>query len=251
MLTPPMLASSTFHLISEPSRCLELVTDILARRKDVTTEYPKLCAGIAAPTFVWEPMEGSCRPSELPSFYKALKFVDVFSPNEHELDLLFNGPKPVSSESMLRAQLHNYCKKLFDLGFGDKPCAIIVRTGAAGCVVASQNCFTNFPAYHRPPVNSTSEESATWYGHKTMNWDVTGGGNAFLGGFCMGLAWLKEREQNPGLTEFESAAVYGSVAASFAIEQVGMPKLSRQPESGKEMWNEDGKRLSQRRFLPS
>jgi hypothetical protein len=57
--------------------------------------------------------------------------------------------------------------------------------------------------------------------------DPTGGGNGFLGGLAVALA------RGKGL---EEAAVWGSVAASFAIEQVGMPVLGRD-EEGRETWN--------------
>lgn len=40
-----------------------------------------------------------------------------------------------------------------------------------------------------------------------------------------------------GYNLFEVAALYGTVAASFAIEQVGMPKLTPRKWDGKERWN--------------
>ena len=46
--------------------------------------------------------------------------------------------------------------------------------------------------------------------------DPTGGGNTFLGAFAVALARGKGMEE---------AARWGNVAASFAIEQVGMPVL--------------------------
>lgn len=46
--------------------------------------------------------------------------------------------------------------------------------------------------------------------------DPTGGGNAFLGAVAVALARGEE---------FEEAALWGSVAASFVIEQTGMPNL--------------------------
>jgi len=64
--------------------------------------------------------------------------------------------------------------------------------------------------------------------------DPTGGGNAFLGGLAVGLARGKE---------LLDAAVWGSVAASFAIEQVGMPVLGVDEEDG-ETWN--GARVEKR-----
>ncbi|TGJ84505.1 hypothetical protein E0Z10_g4274 [Xylaria hypoxylon] len=57
--------------------------------------------------------------------------------------------------------------------------------------------------------------------------DPTGGGNTFLGGLAVALA------RGKGL---EEAAAWGSVAASFAIEQVGVPTLG-QDDEGRETWN--------------
>ena len=62
--------------------------------------------------------------------------------------------------------------------------------------------------------------------------DPTGGGNAFLGGLAVCLARGISSE---GLSIGEEAAAWGSVAASFAIEQVGIPKL--ETDGDKESWN--------------
>jgi hypothetical protein len=39
----------------------------------------------------------------------------------------------------------------------------------------------------------------------------------------------------PGLENLEEAAIWGSVSARFAIEQVGMPELGKSPQG--ETWN--------------
>ncbi|KAL2153360.1 hypothetical protein VTH82DRAFT_4515 [Thermothelomyces myriococcoides] len=57
--------------------------------------------------------------------------------------------------------------------------------------------------------------------------DPTGGGNTFLGALSVALARGKS---------IEEACVWGHVAASFAIEQVGFPVLSVD-EQGRETWN--------------
>lgn len=57
--------------------------------------------------------------------------------------------------------------------------------------------------------------------------DPTGGGNTFLGGLAVALARGKTMEE---------AASWGGVAASFAIEQVGVPTLGSN-EDGEETWN--------------
>jgi sugar/nucleoside kinase (ribokinase family) len=64
--------------------------------------------------------------------------------------------------------------------------------------------------------------------------DPTGGGNTFLGGLAVALA------RGKGI---EEAAAWGSVAASFAIEQVGMPTLGYD-DQGHETWN--GVRVEER-----
>ncbi|KAK4238638.1 hypothetical protein C8A03DRAFT_14912 [Achaetomium macrosporum] len=64
--------------------------------------------------------------------------------------------------------------------------------------------------------------------------DPTGGGNTFLGGLAVALARGKS---------IEEACVWGHVAASFAIEQVGVPVLSLD-EEGRETWN--GVRVEER-----
>ncbi|KAK3503093.1 Ribokinase-like protein [Neurospora crassa] len=64
--------------------------------------------------------------------------------------------------------------------------------------------------------------------------DPTGGGNTFLGGLAVALARGKS---------IEEACAWGSVAASFAIEQVGVPELGMDVE-GRETWN--GERVEER-----
>lgn len=64
--------------------------------------------------------------------------------------------------------------------------------------------------------------------------DPTGGGNTFLGGMAVALARGKGTEE---------AASWGNVAASFAIEQVGVPVLGVDCE-GEETWN--GVRVGER-----
>ncbi|KAM7204527.1 Ribokinase-like protein [Rhypophila sp. PSN 637] len=66
--------------------------------------------------------------------------------------------------------------------------------------------------------------------------DPTGGGNTFLGGLAVALARGKS---------IEEACAWGSVAASFAIEQVGMPTLEQAVGGeNEERWN--GERVQDR-----
>ncbi|KAI2635395.1 Ribokinase-like protein [Xylaria nigripes] len=102
------------------------------------------------------------------------------------------------------------------------------------------------PAYHnnnyededKNPINGKEEGEGA--GEKKREpkigkvVDPTGGGNTFLGGLAAALA------RGKGL---EEAAAWGSVAASFAIEQIGMPTLGHD-EEGRETWN--GVRVDER-----
>ncbi|GAP87267.2 putative mak32 protein [Rosellinia necatrix] len=80
------------------------------------------------------------------------------------------------------------------------------------------------PAFHANATNGEAEEKKKGKGNVV---DPTGGGNTFLGALAVALA------RGEGI---EEAAVWGSVAASFAIEQVGMPTLGHDDE-GRETWN--------------
>ena len=81
----------------------------------------------------------------------------------------------------------------------------------------------------------TSEDLASW---NNMVVDPTGAGNAFLGGCAIGLL---ANGLSMNMSCFERAAVYGSVAASFAVEQVGMPKLLQGKDGlgEEEQWNNE------------
>ncbi|KAK0507552.1 hypothetical protein JMJ35_010075 [Cladonia borealis] len=247
MLPEIYLTARTYHLICTPSRCIELVKELLAKRE-------KLVASISGlsekPIFVWEPMEHSCRPSERMSFYEALKYVDVFSPNHDEMQALFadlpnanhndlGQGGPVIDPHTFEVSAFGLYLRLKANGFGDKTCALVLRQGEKGCTVCSANRQFRVPAYHRALTNLWLEEQDQWV-NKVI--DVTGGGNAFLGGFCIGLGMTSRwREEDPSLdlSDFEGAAFYGTVAASFAIEQIGTPKVIYRNSDGAELWNGD------------
>ena len=232
MLSAHFLTSKSYHLICTPSRCIELVKGIMNRRKAFTNENPQLSSGIfETPFIVWEPMEHCCRPSQLPSVLEAMDFVDVFSPNDHELSALFK-KEDQGDGSIAQKDLQQYCKTLLEQGFGPKPSAVVVRMGEDGCFVASHTRNLALPAYFTPLKNMKQEDRDSWV-NKVV--DPTGGGNAFLGGYCVGLLMEGWRDLGPGLTPFEGAALTGSIAASFAIEQFGMPKLTY--HEGRELWN--------------
>ncbi|EME48140.1 hypothetical protein DOTSEDRAFT_86468 [Dothistroma septosporum NZE10] len=206
-LTTELLGSRSFHLICSPGRCIDQVNGILHRRKAELGDH------VVRPIFVWEPVPDLCVPEELENTFEALKYVDVVSPNHEELANLFGAKH---GEKVEKRSLEEHAKRLMDRGIGHGGSgAVVVRVGAEGCLVQTTTLQQWLPAYHQ---------------HSSKVVDPTGGGNGFLGGLSVGLV-------STGMNVVE-AARWGSVAASFCIEQVGMPNLettTRSVES--EKWN--------------
>ena len=162
---------------------------------------------------IWEPVPPLCTPEELSKTYDALKYVDVVSPNHDELAAFFGFTHAAQVD---RDVVEDHALRLWTNGFGvDGTGAVVVRAGAAGCLVLTKMQRKWLPAFH--------DDSSRVI-------DPTGGGNGFLGGLAVGL--LRSGR------DIVEAARWASVAASFAIEQVGMPRLeSRDNDNTEEVWN--------------
>ncbi|MCJ1468595.1 hypothetical protein MMC07_007224 [Pseudocyphellaria aurata] len=227
------MGSKTYHLFCGPARCIELVNKIMERRASID---PKGVVGMSMmkrPIFVWQPLPSSCTPSEIPNFYAALKYVDVVSPSLADLVLLF---EPHDTSNLLMT-LEKGCNMLLALGFGNKASAVVVRVGEIGTYIATIQRHSIMPPYHVRPDKRTSDETRICTTPYRVV-DPSGAGPAFLGGFCIGL--LADRHPF-GFSEFEVGGLYGTVAASFAIEQFGLPKLEYDPSpiSIQETWNNE------------
>ena len=172
-----------------------------------------------APYVVWEPVPDLCVPRELDNVHNALQYVNVVSPNLHELASLFGTTEDELAVDTQKLQEH--CKTL--LTSMTPMSAVVVRMGSQGCCVATRQSYSTVPAYYGT-VSSL---------HKVV--DPTGAGNAFLGALAIRL--VDNIQQESTLDSWESAAIWGSVAASFAVEQVGMPRVTYD-RHGKELWND-------------
>lgn len=282
----PLLQARTFHIICSPSRCRELVTDLLTLRKDeAPPEDAQGGGGYSRPLIIWEPVPDLCTPDELLNLTNCLPVVDVCSPNHAELAGFMgdSGLDPDTGE-ISTAAVERSCEQLM----GSMPLssfALVVRAGEKGCYVAKNGARRRARAggddagrrrrrqlaHHgglqpdtdmmgllagllqqRPAGEDGGGEGSSglvqdgevdeveidpgldrWipaYFTKEAQGrvvDPTGGGNTFLGGLAVALARGKGVEE---------AAAWASVAASFAIEQVGVPVLGRD-EEGQETWN--------------
>ncbi|CAO2653780.1 Nn.00g031910.m01.CDS01 [Neocucurbitaria sp. VM-36] len=209
-----LLWSQSFHLICSPLRCIDLVENIIALRGQSTDARSR-----QRPLFIWEPVPDLCTTAELNNCLKALKCVDVVSPNHGELGGFF-GKDTNGRDSVDFRLIEQLCDQWLESGVGaDGHGGVVVRCGKDGCLVTRKGLRKWLPAYHQ------SAEKVV---------DPTGGGNGFLGGLAVGLVRAGARQ---GIENLEEAAAWGSVSASFAIEQVGMPVLSHSPQG--ETWNGD------------
>ncbi|KAI9824405.1 MAG: hypothetical protein M1832_001940 [Thelocarpon impressellum] len=169
---------------------------------------------------IWEPVPDLCTPAELENCFEAIRGVHVVSPNHDELAGFFGSSGVVAETGDVDLGLvEQWCRVLLDRGIGvDGKGAVVVRAGKSGCYTATREMSRWLPAFHQDPFKVV---------------DPTGGGNAFLGGLAVGLV----RTQS-----LEEAVIWGTVAASFAIEQVGMPELGSDARG--ETWN--GARVRER-----
>lgn len=210
--------SRSFHLICSPERCIDLVQRIIARRREATPCQQE--QQLDVPLFVWEPVPTSCLPSELENCIKALEYVHVVSPNHHELGGFFGDDSKGDKDwGVAKRQAEEWVAELLEqtVESSGHKVSVVIRAGREGCYLRSQEGSSWLPAYHQPMEDGTDQPEVV---------DPTGGGNAFLGCLSMALA------QGMSLKE---AAEMASVAASFIVEQVGMPTLSN--DSRGETWN--------------
>ncbi|KAF2265929.1 Ribokinase-like protein [Lojkania enalia] len=208
-----LLWSKSFHLICHPLRCIDLVENIMALRD----QFPHV-GSENRPLFIWEPVPDLCTVEELTNCFKALKYVDVVSPNHSELGAFFGEDTNGQNGHVDYRLIEKLCGQLLQNGIGaNGQGCVVVRAAKDGCLVARQGFQKWMPAYHQSP-------------EKVI--DPTGGGNGFLGGLAIGLV---RGGSPPSINNLVQGAIWGSISASFAIEQVGMPVLSHIPQG--ETWN--------------
>lgn len=146
----------------------------------------------------------------------AVRMADVFSLNHLELLALCGRPP----QSVLdKAEIEALAQDFLECGVGlEAGGTVVVRAAEYGSMVVSHSTA---PVW----ISSChSYETEAPCDPKVV--DPTGAGNAFLGAYAVGFLRTGGRAE---------AARYGSVGASFALEQVGSSIKSI--EGGKELWN--------------
>lgn len=195
--------ATCFHLFEIPEAAALQCAELLRKRDGVSKR----------PLIIWEPQGKSCKAETLNRHIETASVVDVFSPNNAELHSLFEDNVSLDFDG---DRIETQAKHFIDAGVDhDNKGCIVVRCAEHGCLVMSRGMS---PAWVPAFFEAGSERVV----------DATGGGNAFLGGFGAGY-------QETG--SFVEAAKYGNVAASFIIEQVGVPNISEEGDG--ECWNEE------------
>ncbi|WWC85671.1 uncharacterized protein L201_000537 [Kwoniella dendrophila CBS 6074] len=169
---------------------------------------------------VWEPMPSCCKPSELQNILDLAPSFSVISPNLLELQSILNispNENPSKEEAEIAVQsFHQLLLDQNDKNDSSIP-TIVVRCGELGSYTFSLDWKGWIPPYHGLEDQDKVK-------------DVTGGGNSFLGGLCAGLLITQG--------DMKLASIYAATAASFTIEQRGLPNLTY-TEKGERWNNED------------
>ena len=130
---------------------------------------------------LWEPWDITCQQENRDDIYQTLPLVDVFSPNLIEAQRI-TGKDDVESIAGELLSANANC--------------VVIRMGSQGSYISDrQGTRQQIPIV---PVENVI--------------DVTGAGNAYCGGFLVGLAESRNIVQ---------AGLRGAVSASFALEQFG------------------------------
>lgn len=191
----------------------------MARRRRLAAQEPR-------PVLVWEPVPDLCTPEELGRLREAAALVDVVSPNADEFAAFFTSNFKPEPEDRQAAVEHL-------LGLREPQplrTALVIREGAHGCTTYLGRASLHLSAYHEKPERVI---------------DPTGGGNTFLGALAIATTGTASPGPDvPGLADVPGSAfhdqrllfalLHATVAASYAIEQTGMPALS---ESDPDRWN--------------
>jgi sugar/nucleoside kinase (ribokinase family) len=126
-----------------------------------------------------------------PALLRVLAEVDVVTINDAEARQLAGEPNLVKAARAIAAM---------------GPKTVVVKRGEYGAVMVSDGAFFIVPAY---PLEAV--------------WDPTGAGDTFAGGF---MGWLAAEGRTDG-GAMRRAVVYGSVMASFAVEDFSLNRLVR------------------------
>lgn len=245
MFSESQVFSKTFHMVCSASRCVSIVDEIMQRREQLRQEdkAPSTDDATKRPIFVWEPVPDLCTPEEQEKFFAANRVVDVVSPNELELGMMFDQPGWREDSEFGR----NIVSRIIESGIGPQGEGhLVIRAGKDGSYAYSKSQRIWLPAYHQSGSSGA-----------TAVVDPTGAGNSFLGALAQGMVtaddrdpakvinstlaesanWTKATRDWEARSRFLLALIFATVAAGFVVEQIGVPQLSTTFGDATEHWN--------------
>jgi len=216
------MKSQCYHFLGTPSTAQAFVSGISNLRKNHSVTQK--------PIFVWEPEPRECNPENVHLITETAKMVDVFSPNHLELLRMFD-MSPASGAEDLKRLIEQAAQKLQAAGSGRQGrYIVIIRAADLGCMVQLTGQDSKwFPPYYEPTVSPGSTARVS---HGAVL-DPTGAGNAFLGAF--GAEMARSGDQFLVVT-------HAIIAASFVVEQTGLPKIDGKDQAEHERWSGVGPR---------
>lgn len=212
------------HCICSPERAFEMIKQI----NNMPDKWP---AG-RKPNLIWEPIPDSAIEENLSEALKVSRLVSVLSPNHEEAASLLGVklPKEVNTSAIEDLAIKLYHRIRDHQDSNSTVPIICIRAGALGSLLCLHNILLHWiPAFH------TIDQI-----DKIV--DVTGAGNAWLGGFTAGLALAGTERLDWNASSLIKAARMGSISAALTIEQTGLPNISISKEG--ELWN--GKAIADR-----
>lgn len=246
MLSESQVFARTFHMVCSATRCIFIAREILKRRGELKREgkYPKSEPVPERPFFIWEPVPDLCTPEEQENFFAASRLVDVVSPNELELGMMFGRPGWNEGNQDDR----DLVQRILRSGIGPEGEGVLaIRAGKDGSYSYTRTQRIWLPAYHEPDPSKASPVT-----------DPTGAGNSFLGALAQGMVdanrepgkviestlgasenWRKSMDSWGKYKYIPMALIFATVAAGFVVEQIGVPQVSVSKD-GKELWNGTG-----------
>ncbi|CAE6522159.1 unnamed protein product [Rhizoctonia solani] len=209
LLGTPLESPRQIHFVCSPTRAAQIM-------HDVDTFGPKDWE----PFTIYEPIPICCVPEELPALKEILYRIDILSPNAGEaLGLLSIDKAGVDDPSVIELA----ATQLLSFGIGkDASGCVIIRCGAMGAYAATLGAGVT-RGWWTPAYWTSADTDAVV--------DVTGAGNAFLGGLSAGL-YLS----NGNVRE---ATFYATVSSSYIIQQLGLPRVEYRGPEMTEFWNGD------------
>ncbi|KAE8355013.1 Ribokinase-like protein [Aspergillus coremiiformis] len=243
MLSDSQVFSKTFHMVCSAERCVSIVQSIIQRREELRREgkAPSSSQASKRPLFVWEPIPDLCTPEEQEKFFVANRVVDVVSPNELELGMMFGQPGWNEDSDFGK----DIVKRILDSGIGPNFNGhLVIRAGKDGSYAFSRGQRIWLPAYHQ--LDSSGATAVV---------DPTGAGNSFLGALTQGMVtadriptkvissvlaesevWKRALEGLGKQSYMLASLIFATVAAGFVVEQIGVPRLSTSTDE-RELWN--------------